>query len=293
MVKKKAVFILNPRAGWNRLVQTDRLINRYIDKSLYDYEIFSTFNKKGAASLAADSVIRGVDVIVAVGGDGTINTVARHIVGSKTAIAIIPTGSGNGLARHLDIPLSIRDAVRVINGGKNKLIDTATVNGHFFVSIAGLGFDALVSREFSNALIRGITGYFRVTLANFFRFLPLDYTLDLGGKKIERKAFFISITNSSQFGYNARISPEAKIDDGLFDICIVSKPGMRQLPRITKLLFTRRFHESGIIEIFRSPAVTIHSGFNQPVNVDGESLDLDCTRFEFTIRPASLSVIVP
>ena len=154
-MKRKIVFILNPHSGTDNKTRMPKLIEDNIDKKAFDYEVVFTEYAGHAADIAYDCANKGVDIVVAVGGDGTINEVARSIVHTNTALGIIPCGSGNGLARHLCIPLDPKKAIALINKACIESLDYGVINGLPFFCTCGMGFDAFISFKFAGAGKRG------------------------------------------------------------------------------------------------------------------------------------------
>jgi len=284
-------FIHNPISGSRRHNRLDELIKHHLDVDKFAYDIRETVSPKDAMRLASAAVQEKFDIIVAVGGDGTINEIVHGISSNEMILGIIPTGSGNGLARHLGIPLEPEKAIRLINKMNVRRIDTATINGYPFVSIAGLGFDARVASKYKKLKQRGFMGYFRVVTREFFRYREREYSLTLNGEKINRKALLLSIANSNQFGYNTVIAPSAKADDGLLDVVIVRKFPLGELPRMIGLLFTEKIDHSPYIETWKTSELFIVRKRGRRVNIDGEVIKMGREIF-VRIQPASLQVIV-
>lgn len=284
-------FIFNPISGVRKVHKLDDLIRQNLDLDKFTYEIRETGSPKDAMRLASAAVQEKFDVIVAVGGDGTINEIVHGISNDDVILGIIPTGSGNGLARHLEIPLEPEKAIRLINKMNVKRIDTASINGYPFVSIAGIGFDARVASKYKKLKQRGFMGYFWVVTREFFRYREREYTLIFNDDKITRKALLISIANSNQFGYNTVIAPSAKADDGLLDVVIVRKFPLGELPRMIGLLFTEKINHSHYIETWQTSELFIVRKRGRRVNIDGEAIKMGREIF-IRIQPASLQVII-
>ena len=243
--------------------------------------------------LASEAVTRGTDILVSVGGDGSINETFKAVKGSTSVLAIIPTGSGNGLARHLKIPLDPASAIALINQGKTKNIDTAEINGIPFASIAGTGFDAFIAKLFSRSKKRGFFTYFWLCLSKYFNYQSKTYQLKTDSNEVlNEEAFFISFANSDQFGYNTSIAPDARIDDGLLNICLVKKPRIYQLPWLAYLVYTKQIQKSNLYKTFTAQNLNVKTNENMLVNIDGEAI-LMKSSLKIKTLPASLEVIVP
>lgn len=291
MDKHRICFIHNPVSGTRRNTKFDELVQHNLDLDKFDYEIFDTKSPKDAMRLASDAARAGFEIVVACGGDGTINEVVQGIGNSEVILGIVPGGSGNGLARHLEIPLEADKAIQLLNKLNIKTIDIATMNGYPFASIAGLGFDARVANRYRKVKKRGFYGYFRVVSREFFSYREREFTLTFNDDKITRKALLLSIANSNQFGYNTIIAPTAQADDGLLDVVIVKKFPLGELPRILGLLFTGKIDQSPYIESFKTKEIFIIRKRGKRVNIDGEAIKMGREIF-IRIQPAAIKVIV-
>ncbi len=291
--KSKIIFIVNPISGGRRGINLSSIINKRVDRNKFDFEIILTEYAGHAVEISKQKVKEETDIIVAVGGDGTINEVAANMIGSKSILGIIPHGSGNGLARHLSIPRITEKAIELINLTNTTKIDTATINGTAFISIAGLGFDAHVANLFANSKRRGFLTYFKIIAENYHDYKPKKYTLKLdSGRTIDTEAFFISFANSNQFGFNTSIAPNAKLNDGKLDICIVKKPFLVEIPLIANLLLLRKINLSPHVEIITSSNFTVSQAENCVANIDGEAIKLG-KELHVKVKPLSLNIIIP
>ena len=205
-MKKKAVFVINLISGTSDKAAIPGLIDQYLDKTKFEYEIAITQYAGHASEIATKAKDDGVDVVVAVGGDGTVNEVARAIVHSNTALGIIPCGSGNGLARHLLLPLNVRKAIDVINRNEVRQLDYGIINDYPFFCTCGMGFDAFVSMKFAEAGKRGPITYVENVLREGLKYKPETYTIEDDNGTLQYKAFLISCANASQYGNNAYIA---------------------------------------------------------------------------------------
>lgn len=292
-IKKSILFIINPISGSRRKRNLVQLINDKIDRKKYEIEIAFTKYAGHAIEISRQAVKDGYNVIVAVGGDGTVNEVASQMINSNSTLGIIPGGSGNGLARHLNIPLTILRAINLLNKGTISKIDTATVNGKPFVSIAGVGFDALVAKKFADSPRRGFLTYFKIAANEFLTYKPKKYKLLFDdGLYLKRRAFFIAFANSNQFGYNAQIAPNALLNDGKIDICITQKPNVFQTPVVANMLLLKLIDKSPMVDIIPTTGVTIKRKKNKVVNIDGEPVKMS-KELVVKVVPTSLKVIIP
>ena len=291
MIKRRICFIYNPVSGTRRANRLEDLVKNNLDLDKFDYSIRETKSPKDAMRLASAAVQEKFDVVVAVGGDGTINEVVQGLGNAEVILGIIPGGSGNGLARHLEIPLEPDKAIQLINKLNTKTIDLATINGYPFASIAGLGFDARVANKYRKVKKRGLYGYFRVVTREFFSYREREYTLTFNDQKLTRKALLLSIANSNQFGYNTIIAPTAQAWDGLLDIVIVKKFPIGELPRVIGLLFTGKIDQSSYIESYKTKEIFVERKRGKRVNIDGEAIKMGKEIF-IRIQPAAIKVIV-
>ncbi len=289
-LKKTALFIVNPFSGTRSKERKTALIREHVPAGAFDYQVVFTEAKGHAVELAARAVADGVDYVVAVGGDGTMNEAARSLVGTTTALGIIPMGSGNGLARHLGIPLDTVAALRLLSKARPVTIDSATLNGTPFFCTAGAGFDAYIGLKFEGKKKRGFGAYVRTTLREFFSYRPDVYRLTVGGVTTERPAFLVSFANAAQYGNDAFIAPQASIRDGLLDLCV-----MKPFPYAAALtlgfkLFGRTLHESPYLEITRTREVTVERPAPGPIHLDGEPHWMPAA-LHVQLVPASLRVL--
>lgn len=292
MDKRKIVFIINPASGVAGKGNIEKIIDDNIDKNKFDHSIEYTKRPGHATEMCMIHVENGTDIIVAVGGDGSVNEIAKGISGTSVILGIIPAGSGNGLAHHLKIPKQYKQAIEIINRGKVIKMDTGSINDKLFVSIAGIGFDGLVARKFAESRRRGFLTYLRIVTEEYPKYRPRRYTLNFNGQIVKTKALFISFANSDQFGYNTSIAPGAQVDDGLLDITIMKKPMMVELPFLASLLYWRKIDYSKHIEIYKTNELILKTRRKRWVNIDGEPLKMK-KKLHIKVYPQTLNVIVP
>lgn len=292
--KKKIVFIVNPKAGITpkSKVVIELLAGNIIPASKFIPEVIFTERIGHATEIAKDAVENGADIVVASGGDGTVNEVAIALVDTGILMGILPAGSGNGLARCLGISMSYALALRTIIRGNTKMMDVAYVNDIMYTSIAGIGFDAFVAKKFSESVIRGMISYMQIVLNEFSGYKPMTYKLTIDGVHIEKQALMIIFANGNQFGFNTRIAPQAKVDDGLLDICIVKKMPVTQLMNVGYHLMKGTPEKSGYAEYFTGKEISIETNQNPLMNIDGEPKTIN-SPVNIRIKPLSLCVIVP
>jgi len=290
--KKKIIFIVNPISGVGRQKDIEALINKYLDASLFDFSVVYTEKPGDATELSMNAVSQGLNAVIAVGGDGTVNEIAQGLVGTDVALGIIPTGSGNGLSRHLGIPMNPKKALQILNTYKTSKIDTATLNDGLFVSVAGVGFDASVAKKFSRSGKRGFRTYFNIVASSYPFYRPKKYRMVIDGKEITRRALLVSFANSSQFGNNASIDPSAVLDDGYIDVCIVRKVPLWKMSFIVPLLFMKKFDRTHYIEIIRAKDVELVRKKGKSGHLDGDPFKAG-KNVHLKIQPLSLNIIIP
>ncbi len=223
-----------------------------------------------AGQIASQGIKEGFEIIVAVGGDGTINRIAEVLKGTDTALGIIPMGSGNGLARHLGIPMDPRQAIRRLNQAEFRNMDLLEVSGYLACNMAGMGFDARIGQRFATASHRGFIQYIKITLKELFSYHAETYTITLDGKDHREVAFLISIANGSQWGNNAKIAPQAEPDDGEGLICIFKPFKWYQVPLLAFRLFSGTMDKSGLMRYLSFESALIKRSNAAPIHVDGE-----------------------
>lgn len=288
--KKRILFIVNPISGGKKKNGFEQRAIEELDATVYDADFAFTKYVNHAYELAVGAVGSGIDVVVAVGGDGTINEIASALNGTSTVLGIVPEGSGNGLALYLGIPLNERAAIRRLNRFESIMIDSGDINGHLFFNMAGIGFDASVSDRFANDKIRGPIGYLKAVLGEISTYKPKQYRLQIDGEKIEREAFMISVANSPQYGNNAYIAPQASITDGVLDVCIIHKFPLYTFPMMLFHLFNKTADKSEYVEIISGKQIHIARETADAVHVDGEPKEMG-TELEIDVNPSSLRIL--
>lgn len=266
-------------------------IEDVLNRDRFDYDITVSEYAGHSIVLAQEAIDKHYDILAVAGGDGSINEVGSLLIGTDISLAVIPCGSGNGLSRCLNIPLSPLKALELINRNAVCLIDTVTVNGKPFVSIAGTGYDAQVAEDYANDRHRGFDTYFRYIVKNYFTLGEQEYSIVLPGRTIKTKAFFISFANSNQMGFDVPISPKASLWDGKVDLCIVRKPTALELPIVASYFLSKNMDKSPKVDIIQVEQATIIRPRPAVVNIDGESITME-KDLEIKINPMSLRVIV-
>lgn len=289
---QEIVFIINPIAGTHQKERIVEAIQQSFKKE--EYQIFITKHPGHAYDIAREKAGDKCGIIVAVGGDGTVNEVASALVGYDCKLGIIPAGSGNGLARYLKIPVHISDALDIIKNHKVRKIDAGHVNDRYFFCTCGAGFDASVGKAFAKDNHRGMISYLRTTVHQYIKYSPKTYILKISKKKIRLDAFLVTFANSGQFGNNAYIAPNALIDDGMLDLCI-----LRPFPKSSTItlglrLFFKNIDQSPYLEMMRVKKATLKRKGKKKISlhIDGEPLTFH-NKLKVKAVPKAVSVMVP
>ena len=273
--KKRIIFIVNPISGTASKEHIPEQIAEVMDAERFDCEVRFTEYRGHAAEIAREAAKDGVDVVVAVGGDGTVNEVARSLVHTDTALGIIPCGSGNGLARHLCIPLNVTKALELINTCQIEAFDYGVINGLPFFCTCGMGFDAFISLKFAEAGKRGPITYVENVLKEGLKYKPETYEIvdDTGTSRY--KAFLIACANASQYGNNAYIAPGATMKDGEMDVIIMEPFTALDAPQIAADLFMKTLGNNSKIKTFRTRSLHIHRKEPGAIHYDGDPIMTD------------------
>lgn len=288
--KRRILFLVNPKSGVQSKMKIPQFVEKFIDKSRYDSFIEYTRYAGHASELASDAVREGFDVVVAVGGDGTINEVGRALAHTSTAMGVIPCGSGNGFARHLGIPISVKGAIDFINVAEPVRIDYGRINGRPFFCSCGVGFDALVSNDFANSGSRGVFTYIQKTLIDWVTYKPEVYEVETESGCAMHKAFVIACGNASQYGNNAYITPFASMRDGMLSVSVLSPFTAFEVPQIVTQLFNNTLSSNGHMTTFGARWLKIRRKVAGPVHYDGEPCVMDA-ELMIDIVPEGINVL--
>ena len=289
---KKLIFIVNPISGTQSKELILNLLDEKIDKEKYTWDVVYTKRAGHAIEIAAQAAEMKTDVVVAIGGDGTINEIGRSLVHTETALGIIPCGSGNGLARHLHIPMEPKKALEIINDGICDIIDYGKINGTDFFCTCGVGFDAFVSLKFANAGKRGLLTYLEKTLQESLTYQPETYELETEDGTYKYKAFLIACGNASQYGNNAYIAPQATLTDGLLDVTILEPFTVLDVPSLAFQLFNKTIDQNSRIKTFRCQTLRIHRTKPGVVHFDGDPMMMG-ENIDVKVIKEGLQVIIP
>ena len=292
MDKRRIVFVINPTSGTTNKDVMPQLIDKYIDFDSNDVSTVFTEYAGHASEIASKCVNEGVDVVVAVGGDGTVNEVARALAESDTALGIVPCGSGNGLARHLMLPMNVKGALEIINNGLVHSLDYGIIDGHPFFCTCGMGFDAFISKKFASAGKRGPLTYIENVLKEGLKYEPETYELTLDGNETEPyKAFLISVANASQYGNDAYIAPQASMSDGFLDVVIMEPFDILEAPQVGIDLMNKTLNKSSKIKCFKAKDIRIRRKEEGAIHYDGDPIDAG-KDIHIQLRPHAIKMIV-
>lgn len=270
----KVMLIINPISGTGNKAGVEETVEKVMVELGHDLDVRYTGARGDATRLAEEATRKGYYGVLACGGDGTVNETARALCGTDTALGILPAGSGNGLARHLHIPVDISLALKVI--AANNIVDSdyGTVNNIPFFCTFGMGFDAAVSHRFARQNRRGLLSYVKSAISEYVQYRPRTYTVSANGKLLTEKAFLVAVCNASQWGNNAYIAPEADITDGLLDITIVHSGTAIDTAVMGMDIFTGYISKNTMVHTFRAPACVIYRNDEGEAHVDGEPMIL-------------------
>jgi diacylglycerol kinase (ATP) len=290
---KRIAFIVNPVSGTKG---KERVIS-YLQQMFASREgmesLFYTTKYAGDATRASrEFATCGYDIVVAIGGDGTVNEVARGLIFTDTALGIVPIGSGNGLARHFRIPLSYVNAAEVIMNGKSRMIDAGSINGEIFFCTAGLGFEAEIGDRFNKAKGRGLITYVELCAKEFVKYKEEKYKISMCGNTFETDAFLITFANCSQWGNNVYIAPSADASDGMIDMVIWKKSPMVTMPVLAVDLLIRTINRSEFVDSFKTKEVKIERSSDGYIQFDGESRIMG-KEINVGVLHNSVKIIVP
>lgn len=282
-------FIINPKAGVKKNINLIEFITANF-KSTHSFQCIVWENKNDFESIKQRLLTENFTIAVACGGDGTVNAVASAIVNTTIRLGILPLGSGNGLARSVNIPLDLKKALQVIENAQLKKIDSVLINNIPYFCTAGIGFDALIANAFATSTKRGFATYILTTIKEFFSYKPNQYTISVDGITYIKTAFLITIANAGQWGNNVYIAPGAKLDDGLLRVCILNPFPLWQIPNIATKLLLKKIDHSQYLTTLVGKKIEINYTGKLPVHFDGEPITIN-DKISIEVIPLSLSVV--
>ena len=290
--KRKILAVINPISGTSNKEFMPETIARCIDPDKFDVVVRFTQHASHATLLTEEAIKEGFYGVIAVGGDGTINEVAAALRDSSTALGIIPCGSGNGLARHLGIPMNVEKALEIINLDNIEALDYCTANDRPFFCTCGVGFDAHVSQKLAEARKRGPLSYIQKTLVEYLKYRCKTYSIEMNDRVVTEKAFVIACGNASQYGNNAFITPRASMHDGLIDVTVIHPFTPLDTAVLGVLLFTRHIDQDTNINTFRTSELTIHRPKPDVMHIDGEPIMMDAD-IHIKCHKAGIKIFLP
>lgn len=289
---KKVFFIVNKSSGTD---YRDSIEGTIIAKSIasgWEPAIEFTRHRGHATELATAAAADGFERVFAVGGDGTVNEVAQALMGTNVSLGILPKGSGNGLARHLGIPMRFTSALSLIHSTRSVQMDVMMINDRVSVNVSGIGFDGHVASRFGRNGKRGLPGYVKLVMKEFRSFNEFSGRAVIDGAGVPLTSFIVAIANSSQFGNNARVAPLASICDHQLNVCMIRKVPILQAAGLVSRLFNGTF--SGSRHVTTRTAQKIELFLDRPVayHIDGEPQE-ERDEFRINVVPGAIKVIVP
>lgn len=291
-IRKHIRFIINPTSGPKSQVDVAARIEQHLDHKKFEHDIVYTAHAGHAPELAREAADKGCEVVVAVGGDGTVNEVARGLLNTETALGILPKGSGNGLARHLNIPMGLDGALRVLNQGHQITIDSGSINDHPFFTTAGIGFDAYISSVFAGNKKRGLQTYVELVMKEVRNYKHLPVKASINGDVLDTDCFVMAFANAAQYGNNAYIAPMADIQDGLLDVCLVRKMDLIKALNLSYCMLTKQIAHADSAEYFQTEHVSVHTEEPMMYHADGEFMG-KADHFDVQMKAQSLRVVTP
>lgn len=290
----RILFIVNPHSGWHNGGEFANVLSKIPQYRNVEFDVAMTQRRRHAFELAQKGVESGkYGVIVAVGGDGTVNDVASALVGTDVALGVIPMGRGNGFARHLGYSMRLRNALRQLLSGVVDKVDIMEVNGRYSFNVSGIGFDALVAHVASKTNVKGVFSYIWAAITQFFKYRSHSYKLTIDGREMSIKAFLLSFANTEQYGSNFIIAPRASVQDGQMELCIIDKVNNVLLIGLdyTRHLFMENNEKTQAFRMFHCREVKIEGRINT-VHIDGEPMFMK-SPLNIRVIPRVLNVVVP
>ena len=293
MSKRRVLLIVNPASG---TVSKRRIVPgviRRLARYGFEVDVKGTSGPGNATELAAEAAASGrYDAVLACGGDGTINEVASGLVGTDTPMGIIPCGSGNGLARHLGIPVDVRRSIDVIAAGNVISADYGTANDRPFFCTFGVGFDAAVSERFARQKRRGLAMYLKSAIDEYVSFSPERYIIEVNGRTISDRAFLVVVCNASQYGNNAFIAPDASVTDGELDVTVVHTGNIFRQAMLGVDFLAGYIGKNAMVDTFRASNLRITRMAKGAAHIDGDPITVDAV-IDIRCHPGRLRLFSP
>jgi YegS/Rv2252/BmrU family lipid kinase len=293
-VKQRIAFLINPLAGTKKISRSSlvKSLNRYLDKSLFDYSIHVSGYPGHNTLVLKELVEKGlVHRVVVSGGDGSVNELLEVLVETLIPLAIFPSGSGNGLARHLGYPFRLKAFIQKLNAAKIQFIDLLSINGQLCASLCGIGFDAFVAADLGRSKFRGFLGYAFRILKEINQYHFFNYNITLPDRNVEGHAFIIDFCNSNQYGYNVKLAPDASLQDGEMDVYIIRKFPKWKFSILVSYVLFNQHHHSRYFETFKAKTLTIKTDRAVHLHIDGEGLP-EVDTIEIKVLPGALKMMI-
>ena len=289
-MKKSIWFVINPISGVRRKDDIPVLIHEHLDHTQFDYKIKSSSYKGQAIEIAKEAIEKNIDIVCAIGGDGSVHEIGTTLIGSKTKLAIIPIGSGNGLARHMNIPLTIPEAILCINSTNEIQMDTVLVNDNPFLGFGGYGIDALIAKRFDEDKKRGFWTYVKHVFKEYFKYNPINISIDTNGQIKKMPVVMCTIANTSEFGNGFVFSPKSDATDGKIELILLKPFSRWRIPLLVYQFFMGRSDRSQFTEVisFKKAKINISQGLAQ---YDGEPTMVK-SELNVQVVPRSLHILV-
>ena len=288
----KIIVIINPKSGTTDKAEVPAVIENVLNKNLFSVEYRYVAEEGDAFRFAREAVDGNYYGVMSMGGDGTVNGAASALVDTPVALAVVPCGSGNGLGRHMNIPMKIDEAIKIVNKNQVEDFDYCTLNDRPFMCTCGMGFDAQVAYDFALDGKRGLTTYVKKTILDYIHYEPENYRLEFDDHIIENKAFVISCCNAAQYGNNSFIAPHASIQDGLIDITMITPFPFFMAPVMGLRLFLKNIDKDHYVQIFRAKEVKIMREKAGPMHIDGDPVEMPA-QLEIKCHPGGLKMFSP
>lgn len=289
-VKGPFLFIVNPNSGTGVVNSFGEALASVSNPP--DHEVVISESGKHSVELARSAASNGFAAVVAVGGDGSVNEIGRQLIGTDLPLGIVPTGSGNGVARHFRISTRLPNAIRQAFRGNVRTIDTIQINDQTAVGFCGLGFDGYIAREFNKLNERGFASYAKLTLDCFNTYEAHSFTVIVDSAATTFIGYSLIVANAKQLGNNAFINPTGKEDDGQLELIVIEDFPKAQFPSIVSRLFLQNIHKSKYVNTLPVKKVTIQNLERQSLQIDGEYAG-EPSEVHIEVNPASLNILVP
>jgi len=284
------LFIVNPNSGTGKVKTFFTAIKEH--KSLKKFQVIESESRDHSVELAQNAASNGYKAVIAVGGDGSVHEIGTQLIDTDVALGIIPTGSGNGISRHLGISNSIPKAIDQILKGNTRTFDTLLINNNPAIGFAGIGIDAHVAKMFENATERGFSNYVKLSIDAFTNYKPSLFKIKGEDFEEEVMAYTIVCANINQFGNNAFINPNAIDDDGELELVLIKQMAPAMLMPVASRLFLKSLHKSKWVSVYKGKRFEIENIGEAPLQIDGEAIGITQS-ITFEVQPHSLTVITP